>query len=74
MKTILPPSLRELRLASPGALYVLETHDDIYLGTIKVVGEEVHVHNGFVGRPVVLHVSELVTFTPARVHPDVEVL
>lgn len=57
-------------------VFVVETHDDIYLGQLVLDWDtqEVHIYNGFVGRPVVLDSSEVVRVTLASRHPDVEVL
>lgn len=59
---------------TPDLIYVVETYDDIYIGTVAVKRNEVRIRSGFVGHPIVLDVHDIVTITRADCHPDVEVL
>jgi hypothetical protein len=52
-------------------LQVIETEDNVYLGTLTRTGDEVKVKTGYAGRPVILHVSEIDAVTPAEQHADV---
>jgi hypothetical protein len=61
-------------LLAQGELVVVETDDDLHLGTVEVVEGALVVRSGYVGRPVLLDADEVVSVTPACGHPDVEVL
>jgi hypothetical protein len=53
-------------------LMVVETEDNVWLGTVKREGETLTIYTGFAGRPKVLHLDEVECMTPADEHPDVE--
>lgn len=53
-----------------GELVVVETENDLYLGTAEVLDGQLVVRSGFVGRPVVLNVQDVERITPAAEHPD----
>lgn len=59
------------RLLNHGELVVVETEDDLWLGTAEVLGETLVVRSGYVGRPVVLDVDEVVSVLPATEHQAV---
>ncbi len=48
-----------------GQLVVIETEDATYLGTAQVDGDALVVRSGFVGRPTVLPVTEVLGVTLA---------
>ena len=49
-----------------GDLLVVETmDDDLYVGTVEVVGETLVVRSGFQGRPVVLDREDVASIVPA---------
>lgn len=52
-------------------LYVIETDDDAFVGTIEFVEGGVLIRDGFVGRPRLIEAIDLVSLTPALQHPDV---
>lgn len=64
-----------LHLMGHGELFVVETDDDVLLGTVELraTGRSatVIVRSGYVGRPVVLDADTVVRMTPASEHPDV---
>lgn len=51
---------------------VVETADDVFLGTVELANDLVIVRSGYVGRPVTLPADQVVRITPATEHPDVE--
>ena len=53
---------------------MIETDESTYLGTAQVDGDNLVVHSGFVGRPTVLPVTEVLGVTLATDHPLVEEL
>ena len=59
-------------LLADGSLMVVETEDDIYLGTAEITEDGIVVRNGYVGRPVVVPATEVMSIIPAQGHPDVE--
>lgn len=61
-----------MAMLAAGELVVVETEDDWFLGTVEVAGETLIVRSGFVGRPVVLAVEEVVRIVPAAEHLDEE--
>lgn len=51
-------------------IFVIETENDILLGTVEFAkGGKVIVRNGFVGRPRIIQVHEILELTPAENHP-----
>jgi hypothetical protein len=56
---------------STNDLMVVETEDDIFLGTLEVNGETVKVKTGLPGRPTILRLDDIEDLTPAIDHPDV---
>lgn len=59
-----------MAMLAAGELMVVETEDDWFLGTVEVAGETLIVRSGFVGRPVVLAVEEVLRIVPAAEHVD----
>ena len=55
-----------------GELVVVQTHDDDLLGTAQVQGDVLVVRSGYVGRPAVVPLAEVLLVTRATEHPDVE--
>ena len=55
-----------------GQLLVIETEDDAYLGTAQVDGDTLVVRSGYVGRPIVVAVTDVLRITVASDHPLVE--
>ena len=53
---------------------MVETEEELHLGTVEVVEGALVVRSGYVGRPVVLDACEVLSLTPASEHPDVELL
>ena len=53
-----------------GALVVVETEDDWYLGTAEVTQDALIVRNGFVGRPTVLAHEDVVRVVPVEEYLD----
>lgn len=43
-----------------GELMLVETEDDRFLGTVEVVGDELVVRSGFVGRPTLVPQEDVV--------------
>lgn len=62
-------------LLGHGQLLVVETDDDVLLGTVEVRTQgpysTVIIRSGYVGRPVVVDADDVVSITPATEHPDV---
>lgn len=55
-------------------LFVVETYDGpAYLGEVEHRDDEVVVYTGYVGRPPVIHRSDISAIVPAQYHPDVVV-
>jgi hypothetical protein len=55
-------------------LFVVETFDGAaYLGELEYHDDEVVVYTGYVGRPPVIHRSDIAAIVPAQSHPDVVV-
>ncbi len=54
-----------------GELMVVETDDDLFLGTVEVRGDALVIRDGFVGRPTLVDVNDVVGLTLAYEHPDV---
>lgn len=52
-------------LLNHGELVVVETEDDVWLGTAEVLNDTLVIRSGFVGRPVVLDVDEVLSVIPA---------
>jgi hypothetical protein len=52
-------------------LYVVETSDDIFVGTIEFVQDAVVVRSGFAGHPQVVDADDIERVTLAEQHPDV---
>ena len=59
-------------LLAGGEIVVVETEDDIFLGTAEVVDGHLVIRSGYVGRPVVLTALDVVSVVPAQGHPEVE--
>lgn len=59
-------------LLNHGELVVVETEDDLWLGTVEVVGATFVIRSGYVGRPVVVDVDDVLSVVPANECPDVE--
>lgn len=58
-----------------GELVVVETDDNWFLGTAEVTPEAVVIRTGFVGRPTLLALEDVVRVVPAAEYldlPDVE--
>lgn len=55
-----------------GQIFVVETSDDSFIGTVEFVRGGLFIHNGFVGRPKFVETSDLVRIVPAEEHPEVE--
>jgi hypothetical protein len=55
-----------------GELVVVETHEDDLLGTAQVQGDVLVVRSGYVGRPAVVPLAEVLLVTRATEHPMVE--
>jgi hypothetical protein len=51
-------------LLADGELVVVETEDDLFLGTAEVLADVIVVRSGFVGRPVVLAHEDVMRVTP----------
>jgi hypothetical protein len=58
-------------LIAHGEVVVVETEDDVFVGTAEFVGDSVVVRSGFRGHPVVIPVGELVSINPASGHEDI---
>lgn len=56
----------------PWNLMVVETEDNVYLGTLDVNDGQVTIRTGMTGRPPVIAVEDVLEVTPAERHPDVE--
>lgn len=54
-----------------GELVVVETDDDAFLGVAEVLDAHLIVRNGFVGRPVLIPLAEVVSISPAADHASV---
>ena len=54
-----------------GEIVVVETEDDAFLGTAEIVGGRIVIRSGYVGRPVLVAVGDVVAVIPAQWHPDV---
>ena len=54
-----------------GELMVVGTDDDLFLGTVEVRGDALVIRDGFVGRPTLVDVNDVVGLTLAYEHPDV---
>lgn len=54
-------------------IFVVETSDDTFIGTVEFVRGGLVIHSGFVGRPKFIEGSDLVRIVPAEEHPLVEV-
>ena len=54
-----------------GELMVVETDDDLFLGTVEVRGDALVIRDGFVGRPTLVDINDVVGLTLAYEHPDV---
>lgn len=46
-------------------LWVVETEDDQFLGTVEVVDQTVVIRNGFRGHPVTVDISDITSMEPA---------
>lgn len=55
-------------------IFVVETTDDILLGTIEFVTGGVIVRDGFVGRPYLVDAADVVRISLAEDHPLVYIL
>jgi hypothetical protein len=61
-------------MLASGQIVVVETDEDRFLGTAEVVGEQLVVRSGFVGRPVIVELSDVERITPVDEHPDLDEL
>lgn len=50
-------------------IYVVETTDDILLGTVEFITGGIIVRDGFVGRPFIVNAEDIVRLIPAEDHP-----
>jgi hypothetical protein len=53
-----------------GELLVVETDGDRFMGSVEVTGDHAIVRTGFVGRPTVLALEDVVRVTPASEYED----
>lgn len=51
-------------LLNHGELVVLETDDDVWLGTVEIVDSTFVIRSGYVGRPVVVDAEDVVSVQP----------
>ena len=49
---------------SNGELLLVETEDDVHLGTVEVRDEVLVVRSGFVGRPVLVAHEQVLSISP----------
>jgi hypothetical protein len=54
------------------SLMVIETEDDIFLGSLDITGDKVRVKTHTRGHPVFLDIKDIVRLTPAEEHEAVE--
>lgn len=54
-----------------GKFAVVETDRSWYLGTVKVVGDDMVLYTGMTGRPPVLPLADVESIEPADGHPHV---
>ena len=59
-------------LLAHGEIVVVETDDELFLGTCEILDGHAIVRSGYVGRPVLIALDDVEAITPADVHPDVE--
>lgn len=52
-------------------IFVIETDDDILIGMVELSSEGIIVYSGFVGRPHIVRLENLVSMKLAEEHPDV---
>ncbi|GAC1594706.1 MAG: hypothetical protein NVS3B21_16990 [Acidimicrobiales bacterium] len=52
-------------LLADGELLVVETDDDWFMGSVEVTADCAIVRTGFVGRPTVLALEDIVRIAPA---------
>jgi hypothetical protein len=55
-----------------GEVVVLETEDDLHLGTAEIHGDVLILRSGYVGRPLLIPVEDVESVMPASTHPDVD--
>ena len=58
-------------LLSHGEVLVVTTDEDQFLGTVEIVDGMAVIRSGYVGRPVLVPVEDIVAVQPAHEHPDV---
>ncbi|MFN2538751.1 MAG: hypothetical protein ABR549_11500 [Mycobacteriales bacterium] len=58
-------------LLAHGEVVVVSTDDDQFLGTVEIVDGTAVIRSGYVGRPVLVPLEEIVAVLPAHEHPDV---
>lgn len=61
----------DMDLTSTETLMVVETDDELLLGTVEVNGDEVTIRNGLPGRPKIVSRHDIESAVPAERHPDV---
>ena len=57
-------------LLADGELLVVETADDWFMGTVEVTTDGAIVRTGYVGRPTVLALEDIVRIAPAWEYQD----
>lgn len=66
--------MNHLPIIQEGVLYVVETEENQYLGTIEDMNDYIVIRSGLSGRPSVVAYEDINTITLARLHRDVELL
>jgi hypothetical protein len=59
-------------LVAHGEIVVIETDEDLFLGTCEIADGNAIVRSGYVGRPVLIPIEDIESITPATDHPDVQ--
>jgi hypothetical protein len=59
-------------LVAHGEIVVIETDEDLFLGTCEIAGGNAIVRSGYVGRPVLIPIDDIESIVSATDHPDVE--
>ena len=55
-----------------GEIVVIETDEDLFLGTCEIAGGNAIVRSGYVGRPVLIPIDDIESIVSATDHPDVD--
>jgi hypothetical protein len=58
-------------LLAHGEIVVVETDDELFLGTCEILDGHAIVRSGYVGRPIVIPLDDIEAVIPASEHPDV---